>query len=347
MFLKGFNLLFSLFMLCFLTLKSTSSSTSDKVLCKWQYPDSLVHSYLCLVTRQLVKKAPVGGYLLDVVDHFFGGKDPTAWDQVKEEVEKHVQSKFDQYTIKTMDRWKHSMSARVQSCRLKTDLKIKISCYKNLQEDLSGYEPLFRGSNVKEVSMSLEYYDIYAATFMTVSNHLRNISGPVLRKSIERDIKHKAKIFSDYIHNALARAEGYVCRHIKIRVVEEYLLWKEERLVWPQDENIRKYTDPKMTYNELNKEMKKNMADSKCRFTDTTNRYTANIVDIRDGTKFPGGGFFGDYCRDSRALPILVPLAHNHWRVFMKMCAEDDDKKWLRQVREQLDSLKEIIVADI
>ena len=326
----------------FSTLSFASCSNSDKVMCNWQYPNNLVHSYLCLVTRQIVRKAPVGPHLLDVVDHFFGMKNPTAWDQVKKEVEKHVASKFDAYTIKTLNRWKSSMSARVQSCKLKTHQSIKISCYKNLQEDLAGYEAIFRGSNLKETSMSLEYYDIYAATFMAVSIHLRNISGPALRKSIDRDIQHKAKIFSGYLQKAVDQTQGYLCRHIKIKVTEEYLFWKKDSLVWPKDEDIQKYTDPKLRYDDIYNDMKTTIQS--CGLMDISSHYASSIVDVRDGTELPGGGFQGSYCMDSVAIPFLVPLSHSRWRTFMKMCTEDEDNKiWLRRIQERLDALKQII----
>ena len=325
----------------FSTLHNVSSKTSDKVLCKWQYPKSLMNSYLCLVTRQIVKQAPAGTYLLDVVDHFFGGKDPTAWDLIKKDVEKHVASKFDDYTIRTLNQWKNSMSSRVQSCKLKIDQNIKISCYKNLQEDLAGYEAIFRGSNLKEISMSLEYYDIYVATFMAVSNHLRNISGPALQKSIDRDIQHKAKIFSDYLQKAVDHTQGFLCRHIKIKVEEEYLFWKEERLIWPNDEDINKYLNPKLRYNDIRNEMEN--TTHQCRMWDTINTYASYIIDVRNGSKYPGGGYHGNFCRDAKAMPILIPLTHPNWRTFVRMCITDDDKQWLRHVQERLNALKEIM----
>ena len=324
----------------FSSFSKVSSNTSDKVMCKWQFPQSLMKSYLCLVTRQIVKQAPVGEYLLDVVDHFFGGKDPNAWDQIKQNIEKHVASKFEDYTIRTLNQWKNSMSARVQSCKLKIDLKIKISCYKNLQEDLAGYEALFRGTNVKEISMSLEYYDIYVATFMAVSNHLRNISGPALQSSIDRDIQHKAKIFSNYLQKAVDQTQGYLCRHIKIKVEEEFLFWKEERLVWPKDKDIYKYLSPKLRSDDLRKELDTNQ---QCGMWDVTKRYVSYIIDIRDGSKYPGGGQIAEYCLANKAISILVPSIYPFWRTFVRMCTDDDNKKWLGRVQERLNALKEII----
>jgi len=326
--------------LLFMIVSSDAQTISDKQICTWRHNDRSVMAYLCLAGRKLLDQAPAGSVVISILDHFYG-KTPTAWDMVKDEVEKLIDSKFEAHKINTLQVWQHSIASRIASCKLKVNKNIKVSCYKNLQEDLAGFEPIFRGTTLKEKSMFLKYYDIYAATFMSVSYLLRNISTPVLQTSIERDIKHKAKIFSDHMQSAVYSTQAYACRFIKVKMVESYVFWTEDRLLWPHDEDVYKYMDPSINYGDVWREFYNKT--QKCRIYDTTNTYIATIVDTRDSSQYPTGEFRGSFCRDSLAKAGVVPLTFPYWRTFMKMCRDDVNVSWINEIQEQVDMLKEIL----
>ena len=278
------------------------------------------------------------------MDYYYG-IDPTPFDIIKDQVERLIDDKLDEYTVKQMKRWHRSMSARVQSCRHKIDKNIQLFCYKNLLEDLSGYEAQFRGQNTNEVAMSIKYYDVYVTTYLSVSYMLRNISGPAQQASIDRDLKFKANIFARYLERAVEITKGYTCRYIKVRLVEDYIFMKKERLVWPDDREIYKYMNSSLDFFDVREELLNKSI--KCGFFDHRNKYLSTVVDVRDNTLYPGGDFSDKYCRTDLAIPGLVPLSFVYWRVFMKKCGAADDKEWIRRIENRAQVLKEMAVKDL
>ena len=316
-------------------LPKTGGLSQEEQLCKYSFPNEPGKAYVCMGVRGLANHVPAAAVLVFALDYWFG-IDPQPWDLVKKDVEKLIDEKFDAYTIKSMNQWHQSMSNRVQSCKRKINPAIRLSCYKNLQEDLSGYEPLFRGATTREIAMSIKYYDIFVTTYMSVSHVLRNMSGPALQASIDRDIKFKAGVFANYLKRAVKTTKGYSCRYIKVKLEESYIFWKEDRLVWPKDQDIPKYLDSRI------EDVRKELTNSshKCRYFDTTNTYISKVIDIRDGSEYPGGGYQYKYCRNSLAIADMVPLTFAYWKSFMKMCGDADDKKWIHKIEARLDLLK-------
>lgn len=234
------------------------------------------------------------------------------------------------------------MTSRIDTCQAKLNLNIKKSCFKNLQEDLSGYEPRFRGNTMRETAQYLKYYDIYIITFISVSDILKNLSDSTLKASIDRDVSLKAKIFVDYLQDAIPKTDAYVCRQIRVKLEEDYLFWKEVRLIWPTNNaQIPWFLNVNTTKFDVWHDLFN--VSTTCPTFDIMGRYEANIVDVNDGSRYPGGPWYGNYCGNNVAITNMIPQIYDMWKIFMKICVESAENLWLNEIRDRLKTLKDLI----
>ena len=311
----------------------------DKQICRWRFNKNPTTAFLCMAVRTMIDVAPAGPFFLFVLDYVFGTK-ASAWEIVQKDVEKYVNSKFDEYTIKTLNTWQRSMSARVRSCKYKTDMTFKISCYRNLQEDLAGYEPLFQGDTAKEKAMALKFYDLYVTTYVSVSMLLKNISGPALRASIDRDLTRKAKLFASHMEGTSKLAQAYVCRHLKVKLEKSFVFWKDEVLLWPSDRDIYRYTDPRLDEDDVYDELRN--ATDKCRIYNTPNTFIATIVNLKNGTTLPNINIRERHCKNSRAISEIIPKTFLPWRNEMWKCKDASAQDWIREIQDKVDLLRDM-----
>jgi len=336
---------FSLFFLFLLVITSNfqlsdgDGMIKDKQICRWRFNKNPTVAFLCMAVRTMIDVAPAGPFFLFVLDYVFGTK-ATAWDIVRKDVEKYVNSKFDQYTIKTLNVWQRSMAARVQSCKYKTDQTFKISCYRNLQEDLAGYEPLFKGDTAKEKAMALKFYDLYVTTYMSVSVLLKNISEPALQASIDRDVIRKARLFSSHMESTAKLAQAYVCRQFKVKLEKSFVFWRDEKLLWPSDQDIYRYTDPSLDEDDIREELRNDT--DKCRIFNAPNTYIATLVNLNNGTTLPNMDIRQRFCKTSRAISEIIPKTYIPWRNEMWKCKNSTDQDWIREIQEKADLLKDV-----
>ena len=159
--------------------------------------------------------------------------DRTAWDDCKKQAQALVQEKIDRAKLQTIETWHQSMVRRFDTCSHKSDVALKRGCLRNLQEDLSGFEPHFRGSSTKQKSMFLKFYQIYVMTYYAVSEMLMRISDSKTKSSIQKDIRMKSAIFEPYMRDAIDAAKTYGCRNIKILIQRKQLFWWKTIQYWP------------------------------------------------------------------------------------------------------------------
>ena len=159
--------------------------------------DNLVCNLVEIAVKKLI---PGSGTALFFISKFYSFNDKTAWDGCKKEAESLFQDKIDTSKLQTIENWHSSMIHRVSTCSHKSDVTMKRNCLRNLQEDLSGFEPHFRGSTTKQKAMFLKYYQIYVVTYYAISDMLIKIADTaVLKNSIQKDIKMKSQIFQKYL----------------------------------------------------------------------------------------------------------------------------------------------------
>lgn len=199
--------------------------------------------YLCHSVRMLVAEFPGGGAATYFMDTFFttGDAPDEKWNAIKTQVERYVADQIDVLKAREFNRWRSSMIDRVNTCKHKTIKSQKISCYKNLQEDLSGYESMFKGTADREKSLYYEHYEFFVTTFLAVSDRLIDIGDAETKASIRNDVRRKAASFKAYIRSASLAVQNYGCRIIKIKVERSGLFkWYHVATTRPEDRSNKR-----------------------------------------------------------------------------------------------------------
>jgi len=197
-----------------------------------------------------LQTVPGSDLVLFFMGKFYSMDDRTAWDECKKQAQALVQEKLDHAKLQSIETWHQSMVRRFATCSHKNDVALKRGCLRNLQEDLSGFEPHFRGTSIKQKSLFLKFYQIYVMTFYSVSEMLMRISDSKTKASIQKDIQMKSAIFAPYMKDAIDAAKTYGCRNIKILIQRKQMFWWKTVQYWPASVSYSAFKFQK-TFNHL------------------------------------------------------------------------------------------------
>lgn len=295
---------------------------------------SQLPNLLCHVVKVMFPKfVPGSGPAIYFVDKLFTTGDTNVWDGIKTDVEKYVGEKFDGYKTKQLNIWHQSMVSRLHTCTSKVDVRFKRSCLQNLQEDLSGYEPKFRGQTDRENALYLKYYDIYVVTFLSVSNMLKSISNTTRQASIDRDVAIKARIFEKHLKTAVPSAKQYTCRVIKIEVRREFLIafWKHQ-MYWPKyPTNMYIPNIPEFS-----------AYHKGCGVLKKAVYFQSRIYNTKTDKVLKGGPWTYLACTQNEGVSRAILMAQPAWDVYNKACVRTVSSNLWDQVTERIKQLQNL-----
>lgn len=300
---------------------------------------------------------PGGNVAHHFIDKYFSSVNAPSWKANKESVEKLINEKIDQTNLRRVTTWHDSMVSRIATCNVKQNKELKSDCYQNLQEDLSGFEPHFRGRTKKEKALFLKYYQVYVVTYLSISKLFKDLcEEDYVKKSIDADISTKAKIFKEYLERAIVDTRVYRCRHVKINIERELLFWWRNVEYWPKsvegingNDLVRKVNPKPSTLKTIEIVKRPNYANDfesvgyrGCGVMKQSRMFHATIYNIKSEKMLGNFTWRFSACSNAEGIASCRINALQAWRYEMMLCTSTSGRLDLDEVIALLELLKKL-----